>query len=55
LNAYGAHILRDGKTREIPKRRRLKLRAGDEIYIGEVCARSELPDSLATRHLSEVE
>jgi|RhiMethySRZTD1v2_1073278.scaffolds.fasta_scaffold250365_2 hypothetical protein len=31
------------------------LRAGDEIYFGEACARFDLADSSATRHLSEVE
>ncbi len=55
LSAYGTRILRDGKTHEVPQRRGLKLRAGDEIYFGEACARFELSDPLSTRHLSEVE
>lgn len=55
LSRYGTRILRDGKTHEVPQRRGLKLRAGDEIYFGEACARFEMADSLATRHMSELE
>jgi hypothetical protein len=55
LSAHGTRVLRDGKTHEVPQRRGLKLRAGDEIYFGEACARFELSDPLVTKHLSEVE
>lgn len=41
LSAYGTIILRDGQRHEVPRRRGLKLRSGDEIYFGEACVRFE--------------
>jgi FHA domain len=42
LSAYGTIILRDGQRHEVPRRRGMKLRAGDEIYFGEACVRFTL-------------
>ncbi len=43
---YGTRIIRDGRPMEIPggNTRGIRLRSGDEIYVGQACLRFELID-----------
>jgi hypothetical protein len=42
LSAYGTRVVRDGQPHEAPQRRGVKLKAGDEVFFGEACARFEV-------------
>jgi hypothetical protein len=45
LSAYGTRIVRDRQPHEVPQRRGLKLKDGDEVFFGEACVRFVLAES----------